>query len=55
MYSSLLFQCFATFVDSLSLISIGLLLTAPSVIIGEVHNAEVGLSLNNEQVSWYGE
>lgn len=50
-----MFQCLATFVNCISWISLGVMYIIPSVVIESVYNAKEGLSLNAEQVSWYGE
>ena len=51
----LFFQYVATFINSLSYMNLGIMYTIPTVVIAEVQNAKDGLSLNDEQVSWYGE
>lgn len=47
-------QCLATFVNSLSYMSLGLMYTISTVVIENLRDAKSGLSLNDEQISWYG-
>lgn len=47
-------QVLATMAQSMLLLALGMLVSAPTVVIGALHNAPTGLTLNDKQASWFG-
>lgn len=47
-------QIYVAGVVSLLFLDLGMILVAPTIIIGELHNTKDGLSLDDNQASWLG-
>ncbi|KAK9506888.1 hypothetical protein O3M35_008739 [Rhynocoris fuscipes] len=46
-------QVLATMAQSMLLLSLGMLISVPTVVIAALHNAPTGLSMNDKQASWF--
>ncbi|XP_050427896.1 facilitated trehalose transporter Tret1-like isoform X2 [Adelges cooleyi] len=53
-YRSTLSQVLVTLAQSLLLLDLGMMIAVPTVLIGFLHNAKDGLSLDDSQSSWFG-
>lgn len=40
--------------QSLLIMDLGMMIAVTTIVIGELHNAKEGLSLNDSQCSWFG-
>lgn len=53
--SLFVFQWLATIANSTLFLGVGMMAAVPTVVIGELHKSEHGLSLDDDQASWFGE